>query len=464
MIRKIARITVYALLIFILLFIVVNLLPTKRPDPLFTEAELNARGDLTPENGFFILLGFLEPRNINPQSKKIVDQYIQYYVKGDNLSRHNIFTRKREAILRITYEAYRHIDDWNFFKRVIRDQELILKDDKNKFLTNRIERLMNSKIMEDLFRPDTDTYPFFGTYGLADEYILRYNVRAFIEGLNGKWGNATEKILKMIDFGQKLSRNARTSIVFSDGSRISANALYFLSEILNRSAYNSDLYKLVIQRLMNYRVFNKGFKYCLVSFYYIALNSIDTIDPCLPGELDNGILNFLNATIFNLTFDANRSIREFNEYFLQVLGDMETPPYKRTEQARLIKEKNPFWWFVNYAGRLHTAELMRNSYLFYWENIHTVYRIFDFYRVIDWYYMHYAKNDLVIILAMLHNDRIPYDKVQLYLDSLRKIGFIDPFTGKAYLWDAKEKLLKSKGSTTKLIHRNSQDIHYSITE
>lgn len=449
MIRKIIKIALFVLMGFVLLFIIVNLLPTKRPDPLFSEAELNARGNLTPENGYFILLGIYEPSNIDPQSEEIVKQYIAYYINEDNMSKHIIFNRHRHRLNtfdRLTYRAL-NIDDWNLFKRIDKDKELIKNDKKNQFLSERLEKLINSKIVEDLNRPDARLFHNFGTLGWVDYYIFRNYMKSFIIGLEGNWMKASNEILKVVEFGQRLSRNAKSSYIFHDGIEISSDALYFVSEILNRCPYNQELYSDVIRRLSSQRTFNNGLKYHLLCYYFDCLKMLDTVDPALPTQLDKGILKYFNAAVFYFTFDANRTVREFNDYFTQVLGDMKTPPYKRTHPAELIKDKNPFWWFINYAGRLLTAN-----------------KIYNFYRIIDWYYLNYAGNDLVIILAMLHKDRVPYDGVQQYLNSLTQKGFADPFTGKAYIWDAKEKLIKSKGSTKKFQHRNSRDIHYRISQ
>lgn len=450
MAKKITKIASYSLLAFVLLFIAVNIFPVKRPDPLFSKEELNIRGNLTSGNGFFIILGFMEPGRIDPQSREIVAQYINSYVKKDPISEHQILERRRDARKEIIFLSHvdydQKIDNQNYFNLVIKNKESIKKISKYKFLMDRIERLLDSRIVEDLNCPDEETFPFLGLYWI-ELYLRKYELVSFIGGVDGDWLMATERLLKAVDLGQKISKSAKSAGIFRDGIEISSDALFFISEVLNRSPYNNKLYERVIQRLEKYKAFNQGLKYALMDEYFYLSRQIDVETPELPTELDKKIIRYFNAALYYITYNANRTAGEFNEYFIKVLNDIKTQPYKRTDPAMFTKDKNLFWWFVNFGGRFYLSDQM-----------------FNIYRMIDWYFFRYAKNDLVIILAMLHRDKVPYEKVQQYLDGLVKQGLINPFTGKGYSWDAKEQIIYVSGYNNEIRYKNSDKIHYRRIE
>ncbi len=129
--------------------------------------------------------------------------------------------------------------------------------------------------------------------------------------------------------------------------------------------------------------------------------------------------------VANLTFKKNLTIRYFNEYYSEIINKQEQPPYKSEPLKTPSKRDSFFWWVRNYSGKIF-FEIAA----------------FDFGRYIDKSYTAHALNEMSLLSAMLHRDGVAQAKIPDWLQEKSKEGFIDPFSGKAYQWDAQEKSVK----------------------
>ena len=84
------------------------------------------------------------------------------------------------------------------------------------------------------------------------------------------------------------------------------------------------------------------------------------------------------------------------------------------------------------------------------------------YYYIDWYYLKQTKIDLILILAKLHQNKVPYNKVQQFLNNLVKDNYIDPFTGKAFIWNDKTNTIETTEVTEYKWKRKYESIEYIV--
>jgi len=421
---------------FIVIFICANLIPAKKPQPLYTAADFKLQGNLTADNGYFIKLGMYEPENTDFKSNEIIQQYINAEVKCDRKEMEKIFSRqifnqKREKPYKPFYDIIYTIN----FNQIAKDREEIKKRvHLNKFLIDRFDTLINSKIIEYVgptsqyynYEPSVYLYiqntPIPLTSGITGLYLAN----AILDGIENGWSRVADKFLNYIELGQKLSRSALNGDSLFDGMMRSSKGIEIWAQILNRSSYNPDLYKITINRLQIYRGFNDRLKYQIMDLYLWLLGGFNNNKPEMPRYLDNGLMKYPNAILFSFTYNKNRTLSAYNDYFKEVAETLNIPPYERTEKAKTAKDKNPFWWFTNYGGRLYLDKEMPDPYYY-----------------IDWYYLKQTQIDLILILAMLHQYKVPYAEVQQFLNNLVEDNYIDPFTGKAFIWDNKTKTIRT---------------------
>lgn len=434
--KKVIKVLLICIGVFLVIFICANLLPSKETKPLYTTADFNLQGNLTSENGYFIFLGMYEPENIDLKSNEIIQQYIEAEVKCNRNVMEKIFQRlvfrqKNNKPYKPFYDIVYEIN----FDKIIKDRDEIKKRARlNKFLLDRYEKVINSKIFEyigpgpqyEKHRTGVYLYIKDTPIPLSSGIPSLYIANTILDGIENGWISVADKLLKYIELGQKTSRSALSGDSLFDGMMKSSKGIEIWAQILNSSAYAPVLYDLTLTRLEKYRGFNDRLKFQIMDLYLWFFGGFKNRRPEMPRTLDSGIIKYPNAVLYSFTYNKNRTLSEYNDYFKKVMDTINIPPYKRTEKVKTVRETNPFWWFVNFGGRIYLDEEMPDPYYY-----------------IDWYYLKQAQIDLILILAMLHQNKIPYEQVQPFLDNLVNDNYIDPFTGKAFIWDEKTKSVRT---------------------
>jgi len=124
-------------------------------------------------------------------------------------------------------------------------------------------------------------------------------------------------------------------------------------------------------------------------------------------------------------FKKNLTIEYFSQYYSQVIQNQEELPYKAKRLKIPSKRDSFFWWVRNCGGKLFFEVA-----------------VFDFSRYINRSYTAHALNEMSLLAAMLHRDRVVEHEIPDWLKKKAQEGFIDPFIGDPYQWSAKEKSLK----------------------
>jgi hypothetical protein len=409
------------------LVIIINLFDAPETQPLFTEEDLNTVSSTGSDNGFYWLLSFNEPKGVDVTSEEIVSLYSTILADGEP---------GINAQEKISKRISENVQNWDFtgphfntkdpFEAVKNHTAVILADiEQFKPMIERLERAVNAERVED-FTPLSfvSPVPTFVTLNNTTDLYIKLLV---IEGLRDGWDTVADRFLGLLDFWHKMLSSSRPLINRVVAQTLFEKTLDAWNQVLSKTGNTPDLYITTIQRLEKYRLSGFSSKNSMVYEYIMIIDA-----------MKRGLAKFEEAAVLtagfsprlfllnrDFLFKKNLTIEYFSQYYSQVIQTQEELPYKAKRLKIPSKRDSFFWWVRNCGGKLFFEVA-----------------VFDFSRYINKSYTAHALNEMSLLAATLHQDKVVEHEIPDWLKKKAQEGFIDPFSGTPYQWDAQEKSLK----------------------
>ncbi len=452
--KKIMRIawwTVRITLGLLVLFVVFNQFDTGEFPRELTKEDL-PQVSFDTNNGFYLLMTLVEPRETDIMSEAVVTKYrrvfdtapdnekdLDHWKKGDYFK---LFGKEVEYIRAMLTKAIGAGRNWiDGFTKENSDWNQAVLAGKNEIrevesrwdvYLDRYQKLVDCEVFEDFshFRPVAVRPHLLAWLQIGRVYI----VANMLDALEGNWDNGVRNLLAHLDFGKRSTRGSRLVINNLIAKAMARNTLRALVSLMNHEECPKEIYRTILDGMppasMDDFGTRKGY-----TFEYLSATPIkEWIESLYPN------LNGLNRFAIRLFFQENRTLKHIHDYMANLIRFEQTPLYQWDPQMENVwkgdlVEKGFFWWLQNPGGKM----VIRDS--FYDTN-----DMKKFLTIVVKTYQGKTLYDLTRISAELHLEYDPNKPVMDTLTELETYKTPDPATGKPYIWNEQKQRLYGFGT------------------
>ncbi len=393
-------------------------------------------------NGFYRLWTLSEAPRVDVESDRTVmkyrhlfdprfdnDKYLQSWDHKAYRETYRQYLYRRNAILKERVHALdinikpdvslaREID-------ISRDRVLKLRDEYSVFL-ERYQKLLECRIFQDMTLPrHYSPIPNL----LAWLHVSKlYDWLTVLEGLEGNWEPAVDRLIKHIDFVKRALKGTRVLLINLVAKGVMRYSLQCLASLMNQRECPKEVFQMVLTRLSPITIKEMGTKKAFQADY---LSLADFIDKKHYLSSENLILKIISA----LFFQRNRTKKYFFEPYQEMIALEKQPPYQwktglgEIRKKYSKKKKGFFRWIQNPCGKFIAEKIAIPNLL----------------SVIHKTYHTKTLIDMIRISAELHLRFDPDQPLDNILRGLDTYKVNDPCSGKPYIWNGKKQILYSLG-------------------
>jgi len=426
MFEKFQSIVVLVFSVFLLVFVLINLVDEPSRQSTFTMKDLPA-APWKNTNGFFILWGLGEPKGVDVLSDGYIDKIRKMDEQPWYLEKHRKFSQWIKAI-----RFPRHPNqDW--ISMLIPQAEAVYKaKQKCAVVLKRYRLLINTPLFRDFcqLKVLSPTPPLMLWLRTAKLFIAIQ----CLDAANGNWKEAAGQLLDNIDFGKRANAGSRVMITQLIAKGNTYLSLHALASILNHPECPPQVYQLVLSRMPPITYHQYGCRNIIISECLRGFIAVDEPGTGLPGMPESICFDLIPTTIF---FKKNTTKNYFVDITSAYLAYDKQPPhqwkaYPWNERSKHANMETSFWWVYNPTGK----------YVFSLVSPKLGSAIYKGHRL-------RATYDMTRIMAEFHLKHIPGSDVKTTLNRLESYKTIDLCSGKQYLYSAAKKCLYSIGPDQK---------------
>ncbi len=452
--KKLLKLSIFStllLLVFITVFVVINLFDAPEPTGMFTLKDLTP-ASLDNSNGYFQLMSFSYPADKDIDSDDVIDN-IRKFSKPEVLNlpsaeieklekTHHELSQKR-LLMKINKgeeTLFKLIDQNDFDKVITQKEDINTVMNSNPLLLKRYLQLILKEKVEDFSLPSI-TYPI-PRYHPVFKITKLYLAQNIIDAVEGRWEESVLNIFKQINFFRRLSENSRIVINKMVGLGMIRTSLKSLSFIMKQKDCPKAVYQSILNNLPPFREPEISLKKTIIFEFLSGVHIIDmakeskeslfgeahTLSSFFPSTGD--WLNFLSK--FKIFLNRNRTIQFYLDEVNKVLVFEKDPPFAWKADIMSLIPPDPkdgfFWWISNPVGKaLHSI-----AYSSYQRTVYDKYKT-------------QALLDLTRLSAEYYLKATPDKGVSEILNGLDSYKVIDPFSGKPYLFNEDKNIFYSVG-------------------
>ncbi len=420
--------------ICIVLFLIVNQIDAPVPPGYFTRQDLNP-DYFGKDNGYYIIAAFTEPFDKDPGSEKMINKYRGLFDrKLDNKYYWNLWSWKEYRKDTAKYYKYIFFLEQNrktWIDFVITEKERIKKTKQDlAVLLKRYRNLIEKKIVSDFTRY------WFRINGKILLGIARLFTALEIERfINKNKMKAVHNLLKQVNLGKKIIKNARNLFLNKTGKDILKISIRALINLMNHKTCNKEIYRAISSDLKplhyaDYGSRNSLISYCLRIKGYLEYKtspyySVDEDENTIQNKIKSAV-----AGVVLLFYQKQRTVNYFFRYVQKCIKNEKKPVYQWDPDFKRHYNlmSGAFWWVQNGVGKLLFSKHIRPSFYNHLLNSYSLKALYEMAKISA--ELHYA-----------------YKTNKLNENQLKEIiaKTNDPFCGQAYRMDLKNRIIYSVG-------------------
>ena len=407
-----------------------------------TTADIFGEPDYSRTNGYYRLLSLDEAENVDAESDEIYHKYRQVHDPAlyDKAGRKNI--KKDKYHFQTKWRAFvdKH-KKWKWMvpmkpngahwcKKVIENRELLteLEEILTVFM-NRYRRFIYSSKIEDItnfnlyFTEDKGQYMGLPNYTTWLNLAKIYNALAIKDAMEGNWEQAISSLISHLNALRKFLKNNRNFAGVQFPTGIMKLTIASINTVLNHMNCPDTAFK-AIADLPELTHGEYGLRQFIIS--EMALNARFYLEYYIPENLD------LFESLF---YQKKRTKQLYFDHIDKLLAFDQKAPYQWQvgDKLQFNPKQSAFWWIQNPIGKHLLSKMNLNLKVFFLKANELK-----------------ARFDLMQIAAELRLNYTGKEKphaVLLRLKTFKKLK--DPFSGKPYRWNEKNKWLYSIGPDRK---------------
>lgn len=391
-------------------------------------------------NGYYILWGLSEPEAVDVQSEEYMEPFRKLFdpaardkkfLETFDINPYRVKFGTYVKTIRKLRFPYRLKDDW---AKVLNPQLDKLEEVKETcaFLLKRYRALIDSPVVEDF------TYPGFSAPVPNLLALLLtaklYTTVSTAKALKGQWQEGAADLLAQVNFARRFISHARPHVNNLIGKAVLTLSLQGLVSLLNHAQCPEAVYLQVIEGLPPLKHREYGNRN---SFIFECLRVFEFLDDSSHQERSRIGGRSLRKPGFpgTLFLQTNATKNYFHDYYSRAAAyDRQEPylwesdPLQELKEVVEAKTRGFSWRFKNPVGK--------NLFTTAANNVGTAIFMSNRLR---------CRFEMVRILAEFQLKYSPGKKVPDVLEQLESYKLPDPFSGKPYRWNSKQKVLYSIG-------------------
>ena len=409
------------------LYILFNQVDSPAPPNVYTRNHL-VPATFDNNNGFYLVLAFTEPPDVDVQSEEAITKYRRLFDPGFDNERfikewdYQEYQKLFDKYKRKSRFINQYKKDWVEFINLKKTEIENLKTEFS-FLLKRYQRLLDREIVSDF------TGPRFRINKAALLTVSRlYTALKIIKIQKGS--DRVKDILSQISFCKKLIKTARSTYMNSIGKTILQESLRAINSLMNQKECQSEIFSLVFRELTPLKYEEFGSRNAFICYYLAVGRWIEGVIDRRSRE-GNPEFGKRMKKVARLVFQKQRT-KNYYFYYISTCIDYEKHPPFKWQSNQLTPEnlhKRSFWWLQNPTGKFIFSEDLRPDFQSDILKTHQTKILYDLTR----------------IAAELHLDYTGKKPVKEILNRMESFRTPDPYSGKPYIWDNNKKILYSVG-------------------
>lgn len=418
-------------IVLIIIYILINQIDSPVPPDVFTEKD-RVPTTFDKHNGFYLIMAFTEPPDIDIQSQEIISKYRRIcdpQFANEDPPKDWDYRRYQK-----TFEKYRRASrfihsykkDWVEFVN-LKKNEIENLSKRFSFFLDRYGKLLGSEVVSD----------FTESRFRVNETALLTIVRLYtaLEILKAQANNGDiSGLLSQLHLGRKLITTARSVFTNSIGKSIVQESLAALNSLMNRKKNARETAGRVLTELPPLKADVFGGRNAFISYFLAVGRWMEVVIERRSRE-GNVAIGKKMKKVARVFFQKQRTKNYYFYYIFTCLEYESTPPFE-WESDRLTPEalhKKTLWFLQNPTGKFIFSEDMRPDFRADILKTHRTKILYDLTRLSAEFHLTFTKET-------------PADEVHTHLQAC---GLKDPYSGKPYVWNHDKKLLYSVGPNRK---------------
>lgn len=416
------------LLILLLVWIIYNQFDAAPPLAEYSIENLEP-ASFDKSNGYYWLMTMCEPPQSDAQWHDVLDMY--QAILGPELTdaqvRRDWYYQHYSRQYRRYQSSLRFLSkiktDWIIYaKRYSREIKAV--SPSVQFMLKRYHKLVYSTEVKDFTIPAywMTIYP----HGDAVTAVSNlYTARQVLDIVDGQIQPGLDNLLAQVGMARKLNRSSRFPYTNGIAKEILQTSLIALVSLLNRVKFPRAQVERIADGLPPIVYEEWGMSQALTGLYAAVNDYFDHFEDTTGW----GYLFVDLGTVGRVFFQIQRTKRYFFDYITRFIQYDKTPPYlwQGRFPRKRSKLRESFWWLQNPAGKILFSRF---------SNLHLELDVLVSHRI-------KARYDLTRLCVQLRLQIKPGQSIQDALKNCDAYQAIDPFSGEAYKWDAKNKRFHS---------------------
>ncbi len=252
-------------------------------------------------------------------------------------------------------------------------------------------------------------------------YISKY----MLDCLEGNWNRGMTALLKHLSFYKKVIKRSRSLFINNMAKDSMQFTLRAIADLMSYSECPKEIFKQVYDNMPNLQYEHYGSKNAIIANH---LSIINYMQKYIKEDINNNISYFL----YRLFLQKNRTMKYLNKQTIERLEIDKQHPYLSQNKWKKLYEdyrniKGYLWWVFNPSGKI---VLTAKGYPF---SSYRTYRLKALYDM----------TKISAELRLNYNNNKPVSTILKNLKSYKALT--DPYSGKAYKFNTKNKVLYSFG-------------------
>lgn len=437
--KKVALIILSVLLGLFLLFVVCNRFDARPTAGMFTANDL-AAANFDYDNGYYRIWTLGLDDAVDVEAIQVKDKYRRLFdpqfdndkeIRDFNGKQYRQETDSKKRLGKVILAELHMIGQIGdtppiSLQKMLRNKnEFVRFRERQQVLLQRYQGLLASDFFQDFTAPN-----FYSPIPNLLTWLHLAKVQvglSLVDASAGKWMEATDALIKQMDFGKRAVAGSRLLINNLVAKAILSLSAQGLSFLMNQKECPASVYSRVLAGMPPLRLEEYGSRNAFISEFLFTRSVLDDFNAEMKNEFGLvGMARFFAP--FGL--QKNRTLNEKYEYS-RIFLEAEASPLQIDPQQVLSPRQYRqgfFWWWWNPTGKMFLEVATAN--------LGTV--VFKSLRIKSLY-------DMTRISAELHLRYDPQKSVHENLGLLTTYQAKDPCSGKPYIWNDKKQILYSIG-------------------